>query len=415
MKPLLLFLSLASLAFQTRIADLHGLALQTMSENSSTANQAIAHLRSYGPMGLDALFLVRSNLLEEQNHGAKSDPVKWSRLQHALNEVSQQYDAETSHLFWHTDLDLAKAAARATGKPILSLRLLGNLNENLSCANSRFFRTTLYCNQEISTYLRDHFILHWKSERPVPKVTIDFGDGRKLQSTITGNSIHYVLDPEGNVIDAIPGLHGPEAFQKALSMDKALYQSLRNASPARKKQLLSGFHAQQIQSLLHQWKADLLRARGEPISESSQETVDLVATANELKLLVTQTDDSTWKRIAAFHQNEATLDEGSRRLITSKYPTAAEAAPIALSKMAVESPLLRSIRNLQENIALDTVRNEYLLHTRIHEWLLQSCEWETLNDRIYSELFLTPKSDPWLGLNIQDFTGVDSFLTTKGK
>src|SRR5207302_894835 len=114
----------------------------------------------------------------------------------------------TSRLYWYTDLDQAQAAAKASGKPILTLRLLGRLNEEFSCANSRFFRTVLYANAEVSQRLREHFILHWESVRPVPKVSIDFGDGRKLERTITGNSIHYILDCDGHIIDALPGLYG---------------------------------------------------------------------------------------------------------------------------------------------------------------------------------------------------------------
>lgn len=64
---------------------------------------------------------------------------------------------------------------------------------------ARFFRTTLYANTEVSAYLRQHYVLHWSSERPVPVATIDFGDGRKVTRTITGNSIHYVLDAEGRL------------------------------------------------------------------------------------------------------------------------------------------------------------------------------------------------------------------------
>jgi len=62
----------------------------------------------------------------------------------------------------------------------LSLRLLGRLDEDLSCANSRFFRISLYLNTEVSKLLRDRFILYWQSVRPAPRVTIDFGGGRKL-------------------------------------------------------------------------------------------------------------------------------------------------------------------------------------------------------------------------------------------
>ena len=50
---------------------------------------------------------------------------------------------------------------------------------------------------------------------------------------------------------------------------------------------------------------------------------------------------------------------------------------------------------------LDTVRNEYLLHRQIHEWFATGQsprELRALNELVYAELFLTPSSDPWLGL-----------------
>src|SRR5207247_2076765 len=100
--------------------------------------------------------------------GSKTDE-SWGRLKAALEAVSQQRDCEASKLFWFTDLDQAKAAAKVAGQPILSLRLLGKLSDEYSCANSRFFRTTLYANTEVSAFLRDHFILHWQSVRPVPR------------------------------------------------------------------------------------------------------------------------------------------------------------------------------------------------------------------------------------------------------
>jgi hypothetical protein len=64
--------------------------------------------------------------------------------------------------------------------------------------------------------------------------------------------------------------------------------------------------------------------------------------------------------------------------------------------------MLRLVRNLQRSIAVDTVRNEYVLHRQLHTWLLEqpalAADVEPLNERVYAELFLTPRSDPWLGL-----------------
>src|SRR4029079_12375311 len=142
---------------------------------------------------------------------------EWQRLTAVLDAVSQQKDSYLSGLYWYTDLSQAQAAARAAGKPILSLRLLGKLNEEYSCANSRFFRTILYSNAQVSSMLRQKFILYWESERRVPRVTVDFGDGRKLERTLTGNSIHYILDSNGRVFDALPGLYGPGAFLRSLN------------------------------------------------------------------------------------------------------------------------------------------------------------------------------------------------------
>jgi hypothetical protein len=133
-----------------------------------------------------------------------------------LDRLCAQKDAHTSLLYWHTDLPAAIAEARRKKAPILSLRLLGRLDDELSCANSRFFRKLLYPEPRINQLMRDHFVLHWQTVRPVPKVTIDFGDGRRVEKTLTGNSAHVVLDPEGRPADVLPGLFSPTVFHSLL-------------------------------------------------------------------------------------------------------------------------------------------------------------------------------------------------------
>ena len=90
--------------------------------------------------------------------------------------------------------------------------MLGNLTDEYSCANSRFFRTALYANTNVSQILRDRFILVWTSERPVPVVSIAYGDGRVLKRVVerdlgsdifqvvvcgSGGFVHVVLWSEG--------------------------------------------------------------------------------------------------------------------------------------------------------------------------------------------------------------------------
>jgi hypothetical protein len=302
----------------------------------------------------------------------------------ALDAVGQQRDCYASRLYWYTDFEKAKAAAKAQGKPILSLRLLGKLDEEFSCANSRFFRTVLYANEEVSKTLRDRFILHWKSVRPVPKVTIDFGDGRKLERTITGNSIHYILDSDGQPVDALPGLYGPKAFLKGLSQAEQPAKESMMLAGKQRGESLRRYHLERLQSLKSAYAADLEKiGAGQALGE-----------------------DAIWKKIAELRPQDSQLDAGSRSLMRAKSSTARDASRLSLSKAVVEDPLLRQIAVFQRTIGEDTVRNEYQLHRKLHEWFLDRAWWDdnlqNLNEKVYAELFLTPASDPWLGLKPQN-------------
>jgi hypothetical protein len=97
----------------------------------------------------------------------------------------------------------------------------------------------------------------------------------------------------------------------------------------------------------------------------------------------------------------------------TEFPAAAQAGRVAATKARAENPLLRVVRKFEESITLDTVRNEYLLHRRIHEKFAASeaitANVDTLNEWVYAELFLTPSSDPWLGLAPPDvYTALES-------
>ena len=136
--------------------------------------------------------------------------------------------------------------------------MLGNLTDEFSCANSRFFRTTLYANQEIAQRLREHFVLHWQSVRPVPRVTIDFGDGRKLERTITGNSAHYVLAADGTPLDVLPGLYGPQQFLAWLDDVQGLHGRISGLSPAdRQAQLQPVSRRRAHGDIARHWADDL--------------------------------------------------------------------------------------------------------------------------------------------------------------
>lgn len=238
-------------------------ASKAVSENTNESAAAIAELRALGPSGLQTLLQANSEEISQHVANPTLKPTsEWLRITAALDSVSQQKDSYLSGLYWYTDLNEARKAATASGKPIPSLRLLGKLTDELSCANSRFFRTVLYSNASVSASLRDRFVLHWESVRPVPLITIDFGDGRKLQRTITGNSIHYILDSDGRTIDALPGLYGPSAFLNGLAAIETVLKKLRDGRPEERLRLLNTYYRDRLNKISISWLADTKQIGG---------------------------------------------------------------------------------------------------------------------------------------------------------
>ncbi len=386
---------------------------QEQTTNESPEPAGIAELRSQGPAGLYRF--LKNHAQELKSTTGLPTPS----LRKKLDALCKQRDCHASQLYWHTNFAKAQAEARASNKLILSLRLLGNLDEELSCANSRFFRVALYPNAEVSKYLRERFVLHWESVRPAPVMTIDFGDGRQLKRTVTGNSIHYVLDAEGRPIEALPGLYGPQAFLQHLQRANALWQQTANLAGQDRHQALQTYHQQRLAAIQTAWVQDLQSAgiqdvptlRALPASNTPTAVdaapiavtkalveIPLVSSSMSLSVLADQnrtqlneaTQPQTWGKLASFHADLARLDENSKSLMRSKHS-------------AYRSPeqLAKTVQTFEQAMAIDTVRNEYLLHSRLHQWFVERNQTDTiaqLNEKVYAELFLTPSSDPWLGL-----------------
>jgi hypothetical protein len=321
------------------------------------------NLRALGPEGL-RLFLQRDQPLHSEQPPTAQAGGGLERANQddaALDALCAQKDARHSLLYWFTDIDLAKAEAQRTKKPILSLHLLGRLDQELSCANSRFFRTTLYPHPKVSAELREHFVLHWHSVRPVPVVRVDLGNGRTLTRTITGNSAHLVLDSQARPVDVIPGMHAPHAFLDALRFARTLATEVAALPDAERVAFLAHAHSRRRTSLLDTW------ARA-------------VKLRNERAPSVLERATTDWKQLAG----PIEFTPNVRMAMTSKAPpTAREAGARAMTKLRVESPLLRALSTLENDVAEDAARNRYLLHRQIHERFANrqpTRDWRELSD-----------------------------------
>jgi hypothetical protein len=230
---------------------------------------------------------------------------------------------------------------------------------------------------------------------------------------------------------------------RGLARAEDVARQLTHAASQERHDILFGYHRQRLEALEADWRRDLalVGASGGPpadvqqprFSAPSQRRVTqqsaaaspraavanriaapkaaveapLVAAATPLDpaLSADEVSAELWQRIAALHLADAQLDQRALAVVRAKHPTAVTAAKTAVTKSIVESPLLRLVRSLQNSIALDTVKNEYQLHRKLHQWFVErraADDLAQLNEAVYSELFLTPSSDPWLGLMPSD-------------
>ena len=393
------------------------LAVMAVSADAAVSTEAVKNLRSLGRDGLDALFQTYAGEIAKFSETGEATD-EWKRIAFALDSVAMQKDAYASQLFWYTDFEEAKKQADKSNKPILSLRLLGNLNEEFSCANSRFFRALLYSNSEVSKYLRENYVLHWKSVRPAPRVTIDFGDGRKIERTLTGNSIHYILDKNAEIIDAIPGLYSPDRFLKNLTRAAQLIKTIDSLPDEKKLEKILTYRRIMFDIIQDDRGKFVKKAKVKLTAPGNGTTALEVApratskSITESSILRDLSDDFSryepqinlddWKKISKLYAGNTEFDASSVAFIKRQN------AKTGLTDAEFASLL----SNLTSYVALDTTRNDFLFHTKIYEWLngryAKPLEIESFNTRIYAELFKTPDSDRWLGLYTTDvYTALD--------
>jgi hypothetical protein len=374
----------------------------------------VAALRGEGPVALGRLL---------ERFDGLGPGIERDSLERAIDAVAGQRYATVSRLYWHTDFEAARDAAHASRKPILSLRMLGRLDEDLSCANSRYFRIVLYADPDVARFLRENFTLHWSTERPVPRVTIDFRDGRRIETTIAGNSAHYVLDADGHPIDVLPGLYSPAAFQRELESVLPLARSSPSLSTDDRLVYVREHHVDRLQVAADLWskgppptivrlpiRPGIVRAEGLSPAKSFAETPVLLAARLAARLGGARAEDLVGPGdgavVAVRRLEESRLSGTSRNLLARLGPIDWSPDPRPLAGEAFE----RAIANLEVLVAVDTESNEVELRSQIHRWFAAFAllpDFETLNELVYRELFRMPREDPWLGLaNPGSITGL---------
>ena len=223
------------------------------------------------------------------------------------------------------------------------------------------------------------------------------------------------------MLEAIPGLYGPQAFHRVLVNTETLFKLLAGKSDEERNGSLYLYYGGQLRKIAREWTLDIGKIGGKvpaglpterrtnnealsvaplAVTKAVTETSILAAMTRATQALGQVTDEAAWTKIAGLHSSDAILDAQSISLIKRQNPTLSE------------QEKARLMRRFQALIALDSVRNEYLMHSELYKWLMsdpESKDVAKLNEKVYASLFRTPKSDPWLGLVSADvYTALDN-------
>jgi hypothetical protein len=289
-------------------------------------------------------------------------------------------------LFWYTNLDAAKAAARMAGKPILSLRLPGRLDAD--SGDARFFRTVLYQNREINRILRDSYVLHRSSTRLAPRAT-------------TG-SIHYILDSHGRLLEPLPGLYGPATFQSALEegvqaqtntaahLDDAQFASWTVGRRKSELDLAAAAFERDFKAAYPEAGIDPAGHLHVKVFQAAPGTLagwlhsgDLGPGVDEVSLTA---NESQLRRLAELRRPQIHLDPASRASL--------------LHEQGVTDPSKaeQMVDALESDLAYDEVIHQYRVGPAILKALNdpqrhEDFELEAFNDWVYKNIFNVPLSD----------------------
>jgi hypothetical protein len=214
----------------------------------------------------------------------------------------------------------------------------------------------LFSSDEVANFINEHFEPVWESVRPVPMVTIDFGNGHKITRTLNGNIATHACNSDGTVLDILPGVYTPDKYRQQLEQLLLLHRYSLAAGPNRLSLRLKDYHDKQAARL----------EKKEPVN------VLMVVSGGPSILAV----ESTVRLVARGGTNRA-----AARAASTPNPPAEQLA--GWKELAEDTRINETIRRLQIHKKLAQLGN--VKPTDVTKWL-------------YKEVLHADLDDPYLGL-----------------
>ena len=137
----------------------------------------------------------------------------------------------------------------------------------------------------------------WQMVRPVPLVSIDFGNGTVLTRTLHGNIATYVCAADGQVLDVLPGIYAPTIYINRLEQLRLLagYADLKGKQARQAR--LEQYHKVQAEALGKNQPPAILVQRSYLGKMVIEDPIKLVLRPGESGShgVARHTDDPQWK------------------------------------------------------------------------------------------------------------------------
>jgi hypothetical protein len=232
----------------------------------------------------------------------------------------------------------------------------------------------LLSDPEVAAYLKDQVVPAWETVREVPKLTLDFGNGKKITRTLAGNTSILLCTADGKVMDAFPGVYTPADFLRELKASLAASKDPQQLLAWHVKEGLSAPVPRQAMSF----------TMGKAVIEAPLlQALNMKETPFE-PAPETETPDSAKRIFSRYAMMLADL---------SKSP-------------ASRGSVLRTIglpRNAtpQQIVAMDSRNNVRAVRPAVHLWLATLDKLPTPEEAknvMFKQLLHIPIDDPYLGL-----------------
>jgi hypothetical protein len=219
-------------------------------------------------------------------------------------------------------------------------------------------------NPDVIKLLSTEVIPVWESVGSVPKITIEIGNGHKLERTLGGNILTYILSADGDIYDAYPGVYTPWDYINEIQ------KTLNFVKQTNKPSEIISWHRDQF--------SDVVSYEQHRITFSKALVESPLLKALKVGPITDRTSNNNFHDIS---KDPATVQELSAALL--KYQSR---DPHQIGRMAVEA---------------DSENNVKLMRPAVHALYsnLESLpKLPKFRDTIYKDLLHIPLNDPYLGL-----------------